>query len=278
MLVEQTGSGIAQGDVLPSNEKAARTWSAGGEGYDGVSRGIADAIEHAIDRLDPHPGETVLDVATGTGWAARRAAERGARVTGVDFGSEVIAAARRIGPATIDYRVADAESLPFPDAHFDAVMSTFGVMFCTNPDKAAAELLRVCKPGGRIVLATWAPDGGVRQMFQLIQSYKTPAAKPPPSPFEWGKTERLVELLGDGCDLGFEEAISYYRAPDAASVWDTFSTGFGPVVAVRETLDEQTARRFRAEFEAFHEGFRTGAGLLVRREYVITSGRRHLTA
>jgi SAM-dependent methyltransferase len=274
MLVEQIQDEVGTEEVLPENRGAARMWSAGGEGYDQVSRGIADAIEHCVDRLDPRPGEKVLDVATGTGWAARRAAQRGARVTGIDFGEDVIAAAQEIGPAGIDYQVADAENLPYPDGHFDAVTSTFGVMFCANPERAAAELARVCRPGGRLALATWATQGGVRGMFELIRSYKPAPARPTPSPFEWGDTERLVDLLGDHFDLGFEEAISYYRDVDGASMWEVFSKGFGPVVTVLEQLDDETAARFRGEFEAYHEGFRTGAGILVRREYVITVGHR----
>jgi len=256
---------------IPENETSARTWSSGGKGYDEISRGIADAIEHAVDRLDPKPGERILDVATGTGWAARRIAERGARVTGVDFGADVIAAARELDPHS-DYRVADAEALPFPDGHFDGVLSTFGVMFAPNPERAASELARVCKPGGRVVLATWATNGGVFRMFDLIRSYKRKPAVAPPSPFEWGKTERIVELLGEAFDLGFEEAISFFRVPDGQAAWDQFLAGFGPVVSLLETLDGERAARLRRDFIALHEEYRTGAGVLLPREYLITVG------
>ena len=260
--------------VLPSNLGAARTWGAGGETYDLVSRGIADAIEHAVDRLDPCPGERILDVGTGTGWAARSIAARGAIVTGVDLGAEVIEAAHALSNGhDIDFRVGDAEALPFPDDHFDAVISTFGVMFVRDPEAAAAELARILRPGGRLVLATWASGGSVQEMFQLIKSYKPLEDNPAPSPFEWGKTARLTELLGDSFSLRFEEAISFFRPSSSVKAWDTFSTGFGPVVTLLEILPAEKAARLRHEFIAFHEAHRSDAGVLMERPYVITVGR-----
>lgn len=261
--------------VLSHNQIAAQTWGAGGAGYDRVSRGIADAIEHCVDRLSPRPGDQILDVATGTGWTARRIAARGATVTAVDFAQEVIEAAQALDPLNeIDFRTADAENLPFADGQFDGVVSTFGVMFCARPERAAAELARVCRPGGRLALASWAPDGSVRRMFELIRSHKPGPAPATPSPFEWGKTRRQVELLEEWFDLGFEEATSYYRVPDGAAAWKDFSSGFGPVVTVLSKLDADAARRFRVEFDSFHETYRTGAGVLVPRPYVVTVGRR----
>ena len=266
----------ARPEIRSENRRAARAWGAGGRAYDRISRQIADAIEHCVDRLDPRPGEKILDVATGTGWTARRTSDRGARVTAIDFGEEVVDAARRLSrEGEIDYRVADAEALPFPDAHFDAVVSTFGVMFCADPERAAGELGRVCKPGGRLALATWAPAGGVWEMFQVIGRYKPAPATPAPSPFAWGDTDRLIELLGDRFDLGFEEAVSYYREADGTAAWDAFATGYGPINTLIADLDDASVASFRADFEIFHERHRTGAGILVPRPYVITTGRRH---
>ncbi len=259
--------------VLPENAVAGRTWSNGGANYDDISRQIADAIQHCVDRVDAQPGELVLDAATGTGWTARRLASRGARVTGIDFGEGVIAAAKDIGPADIDYRVADIETLPFRDGCFDAVTSTFGVMFCGNPERAASELARVCKPGGRLCLANWAPAGGVFEMFKLIRAHH-PNPPSTPSPFEWGRTERQVELLGDYFDLRFEEGISFYRTTSGEAAWSAFAAGFGPVVSLLEKLDEDAARRLKNDFVAFHENRRSGVGVLVQRPYVITVGER----
>jgi SAM-dependent methyltransferase len=261
--------------VLPHNQASARTWGAGGAAYDEISRHIADAIEHAVDRLVPGADEQILDVATGTGWAARRIAARGSIVTGVDIGEQVIATARELSSGRrTRFEVADAEALPFPDHSFDAVISTFGVMFCRHPEKAASELARVCRPGGRLVLSTWVPGGRVHEMFDLIRRYSPPQPAETPSPFAWGDTNRLVELLGNQFDLGFEEGVSLYRETDGAAAFRKFSVGFGPVVTLLEGLPEETAASFRHEFEMFHERHRTGAGVLVPREYLITVGRQ----
>lgn len=259
--------------VLPTNIQAARTWGAGGEKYDQVSQGIADAIEHAVDALDPQPGERILDVATGTGWAARRIAARGAIVTGVDLGTEVIEAAKELS-TNIDFRVGDAEALPFPDDHFDAVISTFGVMFARDPEAVARELARVVRPGGRVSLANWAIGGSVHDMFQLIRSYKPAEKNPAPSPFEWGSSGRVVELLGAHFELEFESGTSFFKPESGEKAWATFSVGFGPVVTLLEVLSDERAAELKAEFIAFHEARRMGAGIVMRRPYVVTKARR----
>lgn len=259
--------------VLPTNARAARTWGAGGQKYDEVSRGIADAIEHAVQALDPKPHEHVLDVATGTGWAARSIAARGATVTGVDLGAEVIEAARALSTG-IDFLIGDAEALPFPDAHFDALISTFGVMFVRDPEAAASELARVIRPGGRVVLANWAVSGSVHEMFKLIRSYRPTEQSPAPSPFEWGETGRVQELLGEHFELEFEEGSSFFRPESGQAAWSTFSTGFGPVVSLLEELGPQEAAALESEFVAFHEAHRSTSGIVLPRPYVITRARR----
>lgn len=261
--------------VLPTNVQAARTWGAGGEGYDQVSRGIADAIDHAVDALAPTSGERILDVATGTGWAARSIAKRGAIVTGVDFGAGVIEAAKSLSNgAGIDFRVGDAEALEFPDAHFDGVISTFGTMFARDAEAVASELARVVKPGGRVSLANWAFGGSVHAMFKLIRAYKPAEQNPAPSPFEWGKTERVIELLGQHFELEFEVGTSFFRPESGEKAWATFSTGFGPVVTLLGAISEAQATVLEKDFVEFHEQHRNGAGIVLRRPYVITKARR----
>jgi ubiquinone/menaquinone biosynthesis C-methylase UbiE len=138
-------------NVLSHNERAAATWGSGGRDYDRVSEGVSEALAHLVNRVGPQQGERFLDVATGTGWTARLLSSRGATVIGVDIGAGVIEAAKALAP-DIDFRVADAEALPFEDASFDAVTSTFGVMFVAQPEIAAREMARVCKRGGRLGL------------------------------------------------------------------------------------------------------------------------------
>jgi SAM-dependent methyltransferase len=261
--------------VLSTNLQAARAWGAGGEGYDLVSRGISDAIDHAVDALDPRPGERVLDIATGTGWAARRIAERGASVIGVDFGAGVVEAAKALSKGTaIEFRVGDAEALEFPDGSFEAVISTFGTMFARNPEAVASELGRVVKPGGRISLANWAVGGSVHEMFKLIGSYKPAEDNPVPSPFEWGETARVIELLGAHFELEFEVGTSVFRPQSGEHAWATFSRGFGPVVTLLETLSAEKAEALRKDFISFHEAHRDATGIVMKRPYVITKAYR----
>ncbi len=274
----QPGSDHGGPAILPHNLRAASVWNAGGADYEGISRSCADAIDHAVVRLAPRPGERVLDVATGTGWAARRVAHHGAAVVGVDLGEDLVAAARaqaaRLGIAA-DYRVGDAEALPFAEGSFDAVLSTFGVMFASRPEAAAAELARVCRPGGRLVLLTWLPDGAVAGMFQVLQPYlPAPPGPPPPSPFAWGREERVGELLGAAFDLRFERGENRLRTPDGAAVWELFSTGFGPVIHATARLDEPRREAFRRDFIAYHERFRGALGIDMPRGYLLTHGRR----
>jgi ubiquinone/menaquinone biosynthesis C-methylase UbiE len=136
------------GAIQTHNQRPAAVWSSGGAAYDEISRQIASALEHCVRRLDPKPGERILDLATGTGWTSRLLAARGAKTTGVDIAADLIAAAKMNGQLhglAIDYEIGDAEQLRFPDASFDAVISTFGVMFASRPEAVASEIARVCR-------------------------------------------------------------------------------------------------------------------------------------
>ena len=266
------------GTIQPHNERPAAVWSSGGRDYDQISRGIADAIEHCVMRLNPRRGERILDLATGTGWTSRVVARHGALVTGSDIAGDLLEAARAKAAAEklpIGYRLGDNESLPFATGEFDAVVSTFGVMFSSRPEAAAAELARVCRKGGRIALATWAPDSTVFKMFQVMRQYMPPPPSPaPPSPFEWGRPERIRELLGGGFALRFEKGTSYYREPSGEAAWETFSKGYGPTRALAASLEPDRRAALRAEFSAFHVGFSTELGICVPREYWVTIGTR----
>ena len=239
-------NGTMNGTIQQHNERPAAVWSAGGKDYDEVSRGIADSIEHCVLRLNPQPGERILDLSTGTGWTSRVVARRGATVVGVDIAHELLEAARAMAEAErlpIDYQLGDAEGLPFEDGAFDAVVSTCGIMFASRPEAAARELARVCRTGGRIALTTWPSDGNVFKMFEVMKRYMPPPPSPAPrSPFEWGRTERIRELLGSAFELRFEKGVSYYREPSAEAAWDTFSKGYGPTRSLANSLDPGAAR------------------------------------
>ena len=267
-----------QGTVQPHNERPAAVWSAGGKDYDRVSRGIADAIEHCVLRLNPRSGERILDLSTGTGWTSRVVARSGAMVTGVDIASALLDAARakaEVEALSIEYQIGDAEGLPFRDAAFDAVVSTFGIMFASRPEAAAGELARVCRKGGRIAITTWLSDGNLFKMFEVMKRYMPPAPSPAPSsPFEWGRVERIQTLLGSAFDLHFEKGVSYYREPNGEAAWKTFSTGYGPTRSLAATLEPHRREALRNDFTAFHDQFGTELGICVPREYWLTVGIR----
>ncbi len=265
-------------NIQPHNEKAAAMWGGGGRSYDKVSRFIAEGIEHCVDRLAPKSGERVLDVATGTGWTSRRLAEHGARVTGIDIAEGMLTAAQKIAGEAgldIDYRLADAEALPFDDGVFDAVISTCGVMFAGKRDAAASELARVCRKGGRLGLMTWTPDSTAADMRKVMLPYMPPPpSPPPPSPFDWGKPAWLTETLGGDFAFGFEEGVLHHRMPDGEAVWNLLEEGFGPVRAVSASLDRERRAELKADFVRWCEQFRSGLGVTVPYQYLVTLGTR----
>ena len=269
---------IKERPIRAHNAGPATVWSSSGAAYDEISRGILDAIEHGVNRLEVAPGAPVLDLATGTGWTARRLAALGAEVTAVDFAPDMLRAAQDLAAAEgrrIDFVEGDAEALPFTDGAFDRVISTFGVMFARRPEDAAAELARICRPGGRLVLAVWTPDGNVFEMFRIIKSYMpAPDGPPPPSPFDWGRSERLHELLGEAFEMTIEDGTSFYRIPDGATAWRQFVEGYGPVRVLAGKLDPDSRARFEADFTAFHDGFADAHGVTLPRSYRIVRGIR----
>jgi SAM-dependent methyltransferase len=267
---------VLQHEDLQANP-AARMWGLGGRYYDEVSFAISDVLAHAAQRLAPKPGDKVLDVATGTGWTARNCARFGAEVVGVDFSEGLLDAARELSDHVrppIRFQLADAENLPFEDATFDGVISTFGVMFAADQKRAAAELARVCKPGGRLALATWPPGGTVEEFFGVAGSYSD-APPPAASPFAWGSPEGVKALLGDDFDLTFEHGVNNAYHEDQQHIWDWYVRGFGPVRVTADSLDADRLAAFRADVDRYHAHFLTESGRLhVRRDYLVTIGTR----
>ena len=256
------------------------TWAAGD--YAAVAEQIDDAPPRdLLARIELEPGQDVLDVATGTGNIAIRAAAAGAQVVGLDLTPELFDTARRRAAdadVTVDWVEGDAEDLPFDDERFDHVLSAFGVQFAPRHEIVAAELARVCRPGGRIGLVNWTPEGLIGELFKIMGRY-LPAppdyASPPPL---WGNEEHVRGLLaGSGVELGFTRGFNPWRF-DSAEHWVVFmETHYGPTLKARERLTgEGRWDDCRGEIVAMAErrNEAVDGSLLMRAEYLVTAGRK----
>ncbi len=269
-------SGHGGAAVQPHHEDAARTWSLGGQHYDDISFGVSDALAHAAQRLNPQPGQHILDVATGTGWSARNVARAGAHVTAVDIAPGLLDAARQLSAhlqPSIRFEQADAEQLPFADGSFDGVISTFGVMFAADQQQTARELARVCRRGGRLSLAVWAPGGAVQDFFGVIGQHSGEPA-PEPSPLAWGDPDHARALLGEDFELWFEPGINNHYFDSVEDAWHWYARGFGPIRQVMDSLSPGEQAAFRQDIDDYHGQYATEAGLHIRREYLLIIGRR----
>jgi SAM-dependent methyltransferase len=256
-------------------QRQGAIWGSGA--FERIAATISDLHEQVVERLDPRPGERLLDLACGTGGVAELAARRGAFVVGVDLATALLETAK--GRAAergleIDYRLGDAEKLPLRDAELDAAASTFGIMFASDQQAAARELARVVRPGGRIAIANWRPTSSIVRFFEMLAPFQT-APPPPVSPFEWGRPEIVRELLGESFELTFEEGISTYRVGSGEEYWELFSTSFGPVKTLAESLEPERREAFHRAFVDFYEtDFRDGDEVVHPREYLLTLGLR----
>lgn len=243
--------------------------------YERIADTIVDVHEAVVELLVPAPGDRWLDLATGTGAVAEDAAAAGAQVTAIDLAPVLIETAKERASAKgleIDYRVGDAERLDLPDAAFDKVSSTCGVMFAPDHEAVARELARVTKPGGRIGLANWTPDGGLGRLFKVMAPYQP--APPPSSPFDWGDETRVRELLGDDFELELEERVSTLRTPTAEEYWQLFSTSYGPTKTLAESIGERREDLHRDWIEFFETNYESGGEIAHTREFLLVSGIR----
>lgn len=235
--------------AVKSRQQAA--WSTGDYAVVGTTLQIVG--ESLCEALDLRSGSRVLDVAAGNGNATLAAARRWCEVTSTDYVGSLLEAGRARAQAeghAIRFQEADTEQLPFADASFDAVLSTFGVMFTADQEKAAAELARVCKPGGKIGLANWTPEGFVGQMFRTIGKY-VPPAPGVKSPALWGTQARLAELFGGAAKeirAASRQFVFRYRSPEH---WiEVFRTYYGPMNRTYGALDAGRQAEFTRELLA----------------------------
>ena len=250
-MLKQRQSPLAD-EPDPLTARVRATWTSGDFGR--IARGYELGAAQFITRLGLEPGERVLDVATGTGNLAIPAARTGAVVTGVDIAPNLLtqAKARAASESLVArFDVGAAEALPYADDEFDTAVSMFGAMFAARPERAASELLRVVRPGGRIVMANWTPTSFIGEMLKATSRYAPPAAGVP-SPLLWGTEQAVRERLGAGVSalLMTRRIITFEFALDPAGVVNEFIQWYGPTLRAFASLDEGNKAALRGDLEA----------------------------
>ena len=258
-------------DLGAVKNKQHLAWSAGDYAVVGTTLQIVG--ESLCEALDLRAGERVLDVAAGNGNATLAAARRWCDVVSTDYVPTLLERGRARAGAEglpVQFEQADAESLPYKDHSFDVVLSTFGVMFTADQNRAAAEMARACKPGGRIGLANWTPDSFVGQIFKTLGKYIAPAAGVK-SPALWGTEERLHELFGERLDsIAIERRNFMFRYHSAAHWLEIFRSFYGPMHKSFGALDAEKQEALAADLIALAEKFNraTDGTLVAPSEYI----------
>jgi SAM-dependent methyltransferase len=257
-------------DLTAIKARQQRTWASGD--YAAVATLIVPVAESLCEAADIQAGWRVLDVAAGSGNATLAAARRGALAVGVDYVPALLerGQARAVAEGlAVAFQEGDAEALPWPEASFDAVVSVFGVMFAPHQERAASELLRVCRPGGVVALANWTPEGFVGELFRVVGRHVPPPAglRPPTS---WGEPDRLRELFGDAVrSLDVRRREFTFRFGSAAELVDYFRRHYGPTLKAFEALNGRGTALYE-DFVALASRFDRNGGrpVAVRSEYV----------
>ena len=225
-------------DLKALKTKQQTAWSSGDYAVIGVTLQIVG--EQLAEAMDLRSGQTVLDIAAGNGNVTLAAARRGCEVTSTDYVEQLLARGRKRAEADglqVKFQIADAENLPFADGAYDAVVSTYGAMFSPNQERTAAEMIRVCRPGGRIGLANWTPEGFIGQMFKTIGKYLPPPAGMK-SPLVWGTPSWLDATFGGAASkIDHQPRNFIFRYRSAQHFLDTFRAFYGPMLKAFEALD-----------------------------------------
>jgi len=258
-------------DLAAVKNKQQAAWFTGDYAVVGTTLQIVG--ESLCEALDLRAGERVLDVAAGNGNATLAAARRWCDVVSTDYVPALLERGRARASADglpVQFEPADAENLPYTDHSFDVVLSTFGVMFTPDQEKAAAEMARACKPGGRIGLANWTPTSFIGELFKLMGKYLTPAAGVK-SPALWGTEARLQELFGKDIDtVAIKHRNFVFRYHSAAHWLEIFRTFYGPMHKAFGALDAEQQEALAADLIALAERFNraTDGTLVAPSEYI----------
>lgn len=268
---------MAQQDV-EARARSQRTWAAGN--FARIGAFTTTPAERLVEEVGLSAKQRVLDIACGNGAVTLAAARRQTKVVGVDFVPELLEHGRKraeLDGLEAEFVEGDAEDLRFPDASFDVVLSQYGVMFATNQQRAASEMLRVCRPGGVIGLANWTPMGFPGQLFRLGAEFNPPPVPPKYPVSAWGTGPRIGELLGPGCnDIRVVDAVFRHRFPDFEAYLDLFSSYFGPVHLMKKALSaerwEEYVGRLRETIAPYNRA--TDGTLDVANEFIVVVAHR----
>ena len=275
-----SGTAPAPGSAQDRELKAkhAAMWASGS--YPTVVEDVVAPLGAVlVDTVDVQPGQHVLDVAAGTGTSALPAARRGATVTATDLTPELLEIGRADAAREnleIRWETADAEALPYPDAAFDAVLSCIGVMFAPHHQRAADELVRVCRPGGTLGLLSWTPEGFIGQVFATMKPYAPP---PPPgaSPAPWwGRADHVRALLGDRVDdlVAHQQTLRVDRFTDGVEFRDFMKRNYGPTISVYRFLGDDAAKVAALDADLAALGERFLHDQTMGWEYLLVTARR----
>ena len=269
-------TGTAEDRALKA--KHAALWASGS--YPTVVDDVVGSLGAIlVDTLMIEPGQHVLDVAAGTGTSALPAARLGATVTATDLTPELLAVGRRDTAAEgleLTWETADAEALPYPDAQFDVVMSSIGVMFAPHHQQAADELVRVCRPGGTIGVLSWTPDGFIGQVFAVMKPYAPP---PPPgaSPAPlWGRADHVHALFGGRVTdlVAHQQNLRVDRFADGVDFRDFMKLNYGPTIAVYRFIADDPAKVAALDDDLADLGGRFLTDGTMHWEYLVVAARR----
>ena len=257
------------------NGAAAAIWGSGT--FERIAAGASASHDALIDALPLEPGTRMLDVATGTGALALRAAAQGARVTGVDIAPALLDCARSAAADAkleVEFRVGDAERLPFASCEFDVVASAQGAVFAADRTAVARELARVCRPGGTVALSCPMARGFPFELARMLSTFRLGSRGAWLAPFAWGSRGEVERLLGHAFDLRFDELDAPFRARTPDGGWTVYSESFGPLNDVFRSLDNAPRSELRRRVIELLGRYATPSGVAAPRPLLLVVGRR----
>jgi SAM-dependent methyltransferase len=241
--------------------------------YGRLAAQLEPVQDELVDRLAPREGEHWLDLASGTGGIAFRAARAGAHVTAIDGTSPIVEKARAEAEREglpIKFDVGSVEHLPYEDACFDVLASNFGFVFAPDHANVAAELARIGCPGARLGFTAWKPSPKLGELYRRFTEEPLEGREST----EWGREDHVEDMLGDDFELEFHDGTAWLNAESGEEIWQLFSNAAAPVRALVALLDEDKREEFHRAFVDFYEGYRDGDTIRAPRRYLLTVGTR----